>query len=219
MSEELLRLAARGALASAITAELAGPLDRVARVLEATVDRLDRHVATSRGPEPLPYAALGEVRERVAEAFLDIGRLARLAADLALVAASSTAAVPAAVDLNDLVERALSLARHRFDPDTDVHLDLGSLPAIELDAVRMVQVVAHLLVEAAGVAGAGATVEVSTSSDDREVHLRIAYPGARAGEGPYAAVVAADLDAEGGRLAYTTDGERTLAVLSFAARK
>jgi hypothetical protein len=50
--DELARLAARGLLAGAVASELAAPLERVARMLEAAVDGLDRHVAASRGPEP-----------------------------------------------------------------------------------------------------------------------------------------------------------------------
>lgn len=214
--EELLRLAARGSLAGAVTAELAAPLERVARALEGTVDRLDRHVASSRGPEPLPYAALGQLREQVAEAFLELSRLARLAADLTVVAASPSRA---AVDLNDLVERALSFARHRFDPDCDVQLDLGSLPLVEVDAVRMVQALAHLLIEAALAAGAAASVTVNTEARSGAIRLEVAYPGARPAGAPFADMVLADLAADGGQLTYTTDGERTVAVLVLPARK
>src|SRR5215470_338917 len=80
-------LAARGVIASGVAAELAGPLDAVHRKLAGAVERLDRHVATSRGPEPLPVQAVSEVRERVADVFLEIGRVRRLAASLATLAA------------------------------------------------------------------------------------------------------------------------------------
>ncbi len=217
--DEILRLAARGVLAGAVTAELAAPLERVARTLEQAIDGLDRHVAASRGPEPLPYAAVGELRERVAEAFLEIGAIARLAADLASVAAPSGERAPAEVDLNELVERALSLSRHRLGGDSEVHLDLGTLPVIRLDAVRTVQALAHLFLDAASAAGAAGTVTVHTSAAPDEVRLTVSYPRADGGESLFGRLIEDSIVAEGGRITYSDDGDRKVALVVLAARK
>jgi hypothetical protein len=216
---ELLRLAARGLLAGAVTSELAEPLERIARVLEATVDRIDRHVASSRGPEPLPYGVVGELRERVADAFLDVGRVSRLASDLALVAASPAPRAPAHQDLNDLVERALSLSRHRFAHDCEVLLDLGTLPPVAVDGVRLVLAVAHLLVIVAATTGPGSTVVVHTTRADGGVRLSVYHPGPPAAASRFSDLVRADLAAEGGALTYTQEGSRSVAVVSLAAAK
>jgi C4-dicarboxylate-specific signal transduction histidine kinase len=216
---DLLRLAARGALAGAVSAELAEPLAHVGRMLEATVDRIDRHVAASRGPEPLPVAAVGEIRERVAEAFLDLGRIARLAGDLALVTGASPERRPEPVDANDLVERALSLARHRFHPECEVMIDLGTLPRVSVDAVRVVGALAHLFIDVAAASPAGSTVLISTLLEPEAVRVTLAYPGDRAADRGFAGLVAADMAAEGATLTYTGDAEGTQVVLLLPLEK
>jgi signal transduction histidine kinase len=213
-AEELARLAARGLLAGAVASELAAPLERVARMLEAAVDGLDRHVATSRGPEPLPYHAVGALRERVADAFLDIGRVARLAADLASVVAAPLGRAPELVDVNELVERALSLARHRFGADGEVLLDLGTIPPMELDPARVVQVLAHLLLDAAAAPG---TVTVTTAALRDGARVTVACAAAPSTR--FADLVAGGLEAEGARITYRDEGGRTLAELTLVRRE
>jgi C4-dicarboxylate-specific signal transduction histidine kinase len=216
---ELLRLAVRGLLAGAVSSELAAPLERIARVLEVAVERLDRHVATSRGPEPLPYQVVGEVRERVAEAFLEIGRATRLAADLARIAATTRPRAPERLDVNELVERALSLSRHRFAADAEVLLDLGTLPMVEVDAVRVVLALAQLLVIVAAASGAAATVVVHTAPTAHGVRVSVYHPGPPAPSSPFADLVRRDLETEGGTLTYTKDGMRSLAVVTLGSSK
>lgn len=216
---ELLRLAARGVLAGAVTSELHEPLAHIARILEATVDRLDRHVATSRGPEPLPYPAVGEVRERVAQAFLEVGRATRLAADLALVAASPVPRAATVHDLNELVERALSLSRHRFAADCEVLLDLGTMPPLVVDGVRVVMALAQLFVVVAAAAGGGDTVVVHTRRIPDGVQVAVYHPGPPAAETPFAALVRRDLAEEGGELTYTQDGTRSMIVVALRHSK
>lgn len=212
---ELLRLAARGVIAGAVTSELHEPLARIARVLEGTVDRIDRHVASSRGPEPLPYHAVGDLRERVAEAFMELGRVTRLAADLALVAATPAPRAPRPEDVNELVERALSLSRHRFAADCEVLLDLGTLPPLEVDGVRVVLALAQLLVITAAGATGGDTVVVHTVRVPEGAQISIYHPGPPPVGSPFIALVREDLAAEGGGLTYTQDGSRSVAVVSL----
>jgi signal transduction histidine kinase len=204
--DELMRLAARGALAGAVTSELATPLARMADTLAALVDRLDRHVAGARGPEPLPWSAVGMMRERLAESYLAIGRIRRLAADLALVVADRGERRPESADPNELVERALSLARHRFSSEQEVLLDLGTVAAVHVDAARVVPVLAHLLFDAAAAADPASVIVVRTSEAEGggAVAVTIAF-GAAAALAPFSGFVVAEITAEGGTLTYTGD--------------
>lgn len=217
---DLRRLAARGALAGAITAELAAPLAHAAKVLGELVDRLDRHVAGSRGPEPLPYRAVGDLRETLADLFLDVGRVRRLAADLALLGDEQRERRAEAVDVNELVERALSLSRHRLTDDQEVLLDLGTLPRVEVDAARLVQAMAHLLVEIAGTVGPGATLTVRTAAGDdaSSVILLIGFPG-RPHTSTFSSFIAEELQAEGRGFTYIEDGAGTSARLTLCVAK
>ena len=218
--DELRRLAARGLLAGAVATELSDPLERVARELEKAVERLDGHVAASRGPEPLPYHAVGELRERVADAFMDIGRVARLAADLASVIAAPLERAAQPSDVNELVERALSLARHRFGGDSEVMVDLGYVPQVVVDPVRVVQALAHLLLDAATAATAVAgTVNVTTDAAADGVRVTLSYPSAPRGVMGFGSLIDRSLESEGARITYSDDGERMQAVLLLAARK
>jgi signal transduction histidine kinase len=212
-TDELEWLAARGAIASGVANELAGPLESVYAKLAKAVERLDRHVATSRGPEPLPVPAVGEIRERIADVFLDVGRVRRLAASLAALSAPS-ASRPS--DLNDVVELALVLARHGFAPECETLLDLGTLPPVVVDRARLAQALALLLIHAARAAAAAGTVAVRTEGGPAKVRLAIEATGDRdrpAEPLPFAAVLTAVIGAEGGQLTLRHDpGQLTIEV-------
>jgi signal transduction histidine kinase len=201
-------LAARAELASGVARELAQPLDRIHATLATVVERLDRHVAASRGPEPLSWQAVGDVREHVAEVYLEIGRARRLAAALGLLAAP---VAPRRSDVNEIVEQALTLARHRFAGDGDALVDLGTTPPIVVDPARMTQTVALLVVHAAEVAGSGA-VTVATGVAGREVTLSISAAG-DARPLPFADAIRAAVAADGGRLELGEPGFACLVAL------
>ncbi len=202
MPDRLESLAACGVLAGGVAAELAAPLGRIQQRLAETVRILDRHVAGARGPEPLSWDRVGQVRDQVAEAYLEIGRAARLAGDLAAVIAP--AAEPTEVDPNDLVERAVSLARHRLGDEGEIHLDLGSLPRARLDGPRLVQAIAHVLLIAADEAGPGATCVVTTTADESGgVRIILTHPSGRVPdqESPFWHVVRESVSSAGGTVA------------------
>ena len=212
---DLVRLAARGALTGAVATELAGPLARATETLGQLVDRLDTHVAHARGPEPLSWAAVGELRQRLADLFLEVGRMRRLAVDLALVAVARDTRHAEAVDANELVERALLLSRHRFRDDQDVFVDLGTLPAVDADPIRFVQALAHLLMQAAAAAGPGATITVST---DPGAAIVVTFPG-HLESTRFSAFVDSELEAEGGGFSYTEDSGVTTARVTLRVAK
>jgi signal transduction histidine kinase len=135
------------------------------------------------------------MRELVADAYMDVSRSARLAADLAAVARPSPAEQVTA-DVNDAVERAVALAAHRFGDDLDLRLDLGTLPEIACDAARLAQAIAHLLLDAAD----AQWLHVSTRADEVEVIVRIEYAPSPAGGATFAALTRDTISAQGGRL-------------------
>jgi signal transduction histidine kinase len=181
VTDRLESLAACGALAGGVAAELAAPLHRIQKMLAETVRLLDRHVAVARGPEPLAWDRVSHVREQVAGAYLEVGRAARLASDLAAMIAPASDIAEA--DVNELVERAVSLARHRHGEEGEMLLDLGTLPRVRVDGARLVQAIAHVLLIAADETGPGATCVVTTTADEAGgVRIIITHPAVRAPE-------------------------------------
>jgi signal transduction histidine kinase len=216
---DLIRLAARGALSGAVTDELAQPLARICDSVGQVVDALDRHVAGARGPEPLSWNAVGDLRQRLADVFLDLGHLRRLALDLALVSSSRSERQPEPADVNELVERALSLARHRLAADQEVYLDLGTLPAVEVDVTRLVQALAHLCLIASEAAGPGGTITVRTGAQvDGSVVLTLTFPGS-VSSSTFAGFVAGELALESGGLVFQASGGLTTASMSLRVAK
>jgi signal transduction histidine kinase len=226
MIDERDWLAARGVLAGGVAGELAGPLARVQKILAEAVDQLDHHVAHSKGPEPLPWTVVSQVREELMDAYLDIGRAARLAGDLAAVAGAAT---NAEADLNDIVERAVALARHRIGRDCELLLDLGSLLPVRLDGARVAQAVAHLILASADEADTGTTIVLRTAPDPdgtsvvvsvtHSLGARAAAAGSSHKESPFGDLVRESIATEGGRLAYVRNGDQVTAEIVFPASK
>src|SRR5688572_26206288 len=117
--EDLERMAAVGLLAGSTAQGLSEPLARVKAALGEACALIDRHIALSRGPDPLPRAQTSRLRETIADAFMDVSRCARLAADLAAVVESGTGP-PEPIDVNEAVERAVALAGSRVSEECDL---------------------------------------------------------------------------------------------------
>jgi hypothetical protein len=170
-------LAAAGVLAGSVAADLAGPLQQVREILGQCVDLLDRHAAAARGPKPLPHPTVVEIRRSLADAFLLSGRVSRLAGDLAAVVAAPPAAdAPRSlVDLNQVVERAVSLARRRLTEDCEVFVDLGRVPAARADVGGLTQAITQLLFVSAYLSPPHGNVAVKTTTDPRTGEAVIAF--------------------------------------------
>ncbi len=199
----LEELAARGVLAGGVAEELAVPLARVHDALGAAVAELDKHFAEAKGPDPLPLATAIDIRERVGYAFLDIGRAARLAADLAYVVSSTAAATPPTgeVDFKELVTRAIALARHGLADDGDILSDMGTPPPVHADGTRLAHVLAHLILGATSDAGPGGQVNIATratATGDACIHVT-----PERGTGLFAELINQGIRAAGGTLTRT----------------
>jgi C4-dicarboxylate-specific signal transduction histidine kinase len=171
--EDLERMAAVGLLATSTAEGLAEPLAQVKAALAEACDLIDRHIGTSRGPDPLPRAQTSKVRETIADAFMAVSRCARLAGDLAaVVGAESVAQAP--IDVNDAVQRAVALAGARVAEECDLRLDLGFVPTVKGNAAQLAQAIAYLLLDAAeAVRPAGGSITVRTVEDDGAVVVDI----------------------------------------------
>ncbi len=161
-------LAATGLLAGGVAGDLAGPVATIREILGEVVDLLDRHAAASRGSKPLPHPSVMQLRRSLADAFLLIGRVSRLAADLAAVVAppgGAAGASRALLDVNQVVERAVSLARRRLTEDCDVYVDLGRVPATRAELGGLTQALTQLLFVSAYLSPPRGNISVKTSTD------------------------------------------------------
>ena len=78
-------------------------------------------------------------------------------------------------DLNTIVERAVSLVKHKLDLQSTVLKEnlLDGLPPVDCDANQIQQVILVLLMNASEAMGKGGTLEVSTGFDARAEHCSV----------------------------------------------
>ena len=213
-------MAAVGLLATSTAQGLAEPLARVKAALAEACEMIDRHIGTSRGPDPLPRPQTSRLRETIADAFMDVSRCARLAGDLAAVAASGVAPLEP-IDVNDAVERAVALAGARLSEECDLHLDLGFVAQVRGDAARLAQAIAHLLLDAAeAVRPAGGSITVRTVEEEAFVIVEITR-GAPQAASPslFARLVRDTIAAHGGTLSDSDGGDHSSVELRLPASR
>jgi len=201
-------LAAAGSLAGGVAAQLCAPLREIRDSLAVMIETLDRHLVEARGPEPFPWAQTKELRERIAEAYL-LGRaVTRLTGDLAR-AVSLQRGAPETADVNQLVEQAVSLARHRVGEETELSIDLGVLPAVRLVPGGLVLILARLLVLAAdgGRSAPGACVAIATRRERDAASARDQVVVEIAGRAEVADEDAAELEALARRVLEPAGGQ------------
>jgi signal transduction histidine kinase len=189
MSEEktdarILALAAGGALAGGVAAELRVPLREMREGLAVIVEILDQHLNGPEGPLPYPYPETKALRERVAAVYLAGRRVARLNSDLG-DAINSYGQSRELVDVNKLVEVATNLTRHRISTSTELFIDFGKVPATELVPGEVVLLLARLLTIAADSAHdvQGAAISVKTRCEQLSGKSEIAIYVADSGRG------------------------------------
>lgn len=166
---EMLTLAAAGEMAGGVAAELTMPLRELRESLAIIIEKLDRHILEAQGPTPYPWNDTKALRERVAQAYLVSRRVARLTTDLAN-AITSYGKRPEVVDVNQLVEMAINLCRHRISADTELFIDFGVVPTTRLVPGLLILALARLATVAADSAHGvqGAAVSVKTRSEPNE---------------------------------------------------
>jgi hypothetical protein len=89
--------------------------------------------------------------------------------------------------------------------DSDMLVDLGTIPAVRADGPRLAQAIAHLLLIAAEASALGAgSITVRTFRDGKDVVVALTHPaptGEEAAIFPHVAEV--DVESQGGRIAQT----------------
>ena len=179
-----LALAAAGSLAGGVAAELRVPLREIREGLAVIVEILDQHLNGPEGPMPYPWTETKALRERVAAAYLTGRRVARLNSDLG-DAINSYGRSQELVDVNKLVEVATNLTRHRISTSTELFIDFGKVPPVEVVPGEVVLLLARLLTIAADSAHdvQGAAISVKTRFEEHSGRSEIAIYVADSGSG------------------------------------
>ncbi|HKE14226.1 MAG TPA: hypothetical protein VKB80_05165, partial [Kofleriaceae bacterium] len=170
------------------------------------------HFARARGPQPYPWAETKALRERIAEAYLLSRSVTRLTSEMSR-AVSVHRHAPETADVNQLVEQAIALARHRLGDDIDLSIDLGDVPAVRIVPGELVLLVARLLIsagDAARAASGGLTVAIRRERESGAAGGRdrvLIVIGAEGGAGSGAPGEQAELDALARRVLEPAGGE------------
>jgi hypothetical protein len=178
------RRAARAHLAGAVAADvaidLAAPLRAASDRLALSVDLIDRHVATSTGPSPYPWRALGALRQDLAASYLDATVAARRIDDLRGVLL--TLERPAGTDsVNEAVEVGVHLAGHRLIDTVELLVDLTPVPHGHLERGGLALIVARGVMlcaeSAAAIVGSALSVRTSIDPADKRIVVAISDNG------------------------------------------
>lgn len=177
--------AAAGALASGVAAELIAPQRLVRDGLAIVIELLDLHFAEAKGPTPLPFAQAKAIREKLAEMYIVSREVTRQTSDLARAVAPQRGSA-AAVELNELVEQALALAKHELG-ELEIYFDAGDIPTVRAAPGELVLLAARVLAAAAsGARGSAAAISVATARRSGEagdeVVLTVRHGGAAAAD-------------------------------------
>lgn len=168
------RLASLGQLAASVAHEINNPLSGILN-LSVLLERIVR-------ADGIPAGREDEVRKHLAQISLQTERVARIVSNL-LAFSRQQRAQHAPVDLNQLVQAALSLVNHKLQSmGTKTQVELANdLPAIECDAGQIQQVILNLAMNAAesmhSQGGGALTVRTRLLPDRARAELSIADTG------------------------------------------
>jgi hypothetical protein len=171
------RGAVAGRVAIEIARQLADPVRALRDRLGLVVDQLERHVATSTGPNPYPWRSVQALRQDLGGAYLEATALARRVHELERALELDAIGwfdVPAAVDLG------LRLASHHLADGLELLVDLGDAPPARGTPGTLALLVAHLAAACARSARArpGCALSVRVGSDGPSASVLIADNGA-----------------------------------------
>ncbi|MBX3206780.1 MAG: PAS domain S-box protein [Labilithrix sp.] len=168
------RLSIVGLLAASVAHEINNP----ASFILLGLGTMDKVLSVLAEAEPSATSA----RELLKELNDSTKRIVRIARDLRLFASPSREAPESAsvVDVNEVVESALSLARGRIMERASLVTDLSDVPPVRMDAGRLGQVLLNLLVNAADAITKGSessTVEIVTRRTESLVEILVSDTG------------------------------------------
>jgi hypothetical protein len=192
------RRAARAHLAGVVAADLAldlaAPLRAASDRLALSVDLIDRHVASSTGPAPYPWRALGALRQDLAASYLDATVAARRIDDLRGVLLALER-LPGVESVNEAVEVGVHLAGHRLIDTVELLVDLTPIPhgLIERGGLALIVARAVMLCAESAAATVGSALSVRTSVDGGAGDQRILVAVSDNGRGTGGVLEAATL--------------------------
>lgn len=132
----------------------------------------------------LPYAEMrGTVPDLIRDMHAGAQRIERIVSNLKDFARPRQQAVQAAVQINEAVQRAVNLLRHRIAKTVDFQIDLAAAPALpplQGDVQQIEQVVVNLITNALeALPEEGGQVAVSTryNQDDHDVEIEVRDSG------------------------------------------
>ena len=166
-----------GRVAIEIARQLADPVRALRDRLGLVVDHLERHVATSTGPNPYPWRSLQALRQDLGGAYLEATALARRVDELDRALGGGEIGwfdLPATVDLG------VRLASHHLAEGLELMVDLGDTPPVRGAPGMLALLVAHLASVCARSARAlpGSTLSVRVGSDGPWASVLLADNGA-----------------------------------------
>ncbi|MCG8417696.1 MAG: hypothetical protein MJE77_07090 [Proteobacteria bacterium] len=141
--------AVAGILASDVAGQLAQPLRELREKLAVMVETLDRYIGEADGPKPYPWKPLQVLRQEIGDTYLIARHTTRLASELFEAVNVGTGPVGGPgeeLDINQRVEIALELVRHRIGRQTELFVDLGSIPPVRASAGEITLAVAKMLI-------------------------------------------------------------------------
>jgi hypothetical protein len=164
-----------GVVAADLAIDLAAPLRAASDRLALSVDLIDRHVATSTGPAPYPWRALGALRQDLAASYLDATVAARRIDDLRGVLLALERP-PTVESVNEAVEVGVHLAGHRLIDTVELLVDLTPIPHghIERGALALIVARAVMLCAESAAATVGSALSVRTSVDSADHRILVA---------------------------------------------
>jgi signal transduction histidine kinase len=164
------KLSSLGMLAAGIAHEINNPMSYVTSNIKALADDLPSL--------PASPGLVEEYRTDILPATLDgLRRINAIVADLRRFARGDPESRMVEYDLNEELRAAARIAHSRFAHESQLRLELGTLPGMLGRPRQMTQVFVNLLVNAADAIGEQGTVTVSTELVDGQVRVRVSDTG------------------------------------------
>ena len=169
------RLASLGALAGGIAHEINNPIAFIALAASQVIKSLERPST----PEPADRACDPAPSRRVADA---AARIANIVGELKLFTRIPEGALATPVDVNRIVQMAVTLTSAELQRRARVEINLGELPLVPGEYASLGQAVVNLLLNAAQAVdakrdGSASFIRVSTFVADRTIVIRVSDTG------------------------------------------
>lgn len=176
MSDDDRRGEVAGRVAIEIARQLAEPVRALRDRLGLVVDLLERHVATSTGPNPYPWRSVQALRQDLGGAYLEATALARRVDELDRALGEDALGW---FDLAAAVDLGVRLASHHLE-GPELLIDLGDTPPARGVPGTLALLVAHLAAACAASARAlpGSTLTVRVGGDGPWAFVLLADNGA-----------------------------------------